>query len=64
MFVNSIVAVAESKEEIRLIDDAFGKICNMVNDSCMRVRAEAAGLLVSTLTLPPNFPLHSHLIST
>ena len=34
-------------EDIRLLDDAFIKICNMVNDSSMRVRAEAVGLLGS-----------------
>lgn len=34
-------------ENIRLLDDAFIKICNMVNDSSMNVRAEAVGLLGS-----------------
>ena len=32
-------------EDIRLLDDAFTKICNMVNDSSMKVRSEAVGLL-------------------
>jgi len=42
----SIVSVDKSTESIQLIDDGFGKICNMMNDISMRVRAEAAGLLV------------------
>lgn len=34
-------------EEIKLLDDAFIKICNMVNDISMKVRSEAVGLLGS-----------------
>lgn len=34
-------------DEILLLDDAFIKVCNMVNDSSMKVRAEAVGLLGS-----------------
>lgn len=37
----------ENGEEISLLDDAFIKICNMSNDSAMKVRAEAVGLLAS-----------------
>jgi integrator complex subunit 4 len=36
-----------TSDEARLVDDAFIKICNMVNDLSMRVRAEAVGLLGS-----------------
>ena len=35
----------ESSVEIRLLDDAFIKTCDMVNDLSMTVRALAAGLL-------------------
>ncbi len=31
--------------ELRLLDDAFIKICDLVNDSSMSVRALASGLL-------------------
>jgi len=34
-------------DQIRLLDDAFIKICNMVNDSSFKVRAQAVGLMAS-----------------
>lgn len=34
-------------EELRLIDEAFGKICNMINDLSLEVKVQAAKILVS-----------------
>lgn len=45
-FANSIVPIPSSNEEIRLIDDCFGKICHMVSDGSWVVRVQAAKLLV------------------
>lgn len=44
-----------SSDEARLIDDAFIKICHMVNDLSMNVRREAARLLGSLHLVSPKF---------
>nr|CAB3256446.1 integrator complex subunit 4 [Phallusia mammillata] len=44
-----------SDDRMRLIDDAFAKICNMFNDSSYKVRAEAARLLGSMHLVSDNF---------
>lgn len=41
----SLVCVNQGEEQIRLVDDAFAKICSMMNDLSMRVRKQAASLL-------------------
>lgn len=42
----SLVPVGDTEDELRLVDDGFAKICNMVNDISVKVRTEAAVLLV------------------
>jgi len=44
-----------SASVVRLVDDGFGRICNMMNDVSMRVRAEAASLLGSLHDVSPRF---------
>jgi len=55
VYPEHIVTVHGSAESIRLVDDGFGKICNMMNDISMRVRAEAASLLGSLHDVSPHF---------
>ena len=42
-------------EEIRLVDDAFGKICQAVNDLSMHVRMQAAQLLGTMVKVSERF---------
>lgn len=45
LFDHSIITLEDSEQEIRLIDDAFGKVCSGVTDLSMHVRTLAAKLL-------------------
>lgn len=54
-YPEKLMKVAKSNEEIRLIDDAFGKICQAVNDLCMQVRHRAMQLLGTMVDVCPSF---------
>ncbi|RWS31998.1 integrator complex subunit-like protein [Leptotrombidium deliense] len=45
LYSDCLVCVNQGDEQIRLVDDAFAKICSMMNDSSIAVRTEAATLL-------------------
>ncbi|GLH06977.1 Integrator complex subunit 4 [Gryllus bimaculatus] len=48
-----LVQVPDSDEQLRMVDDAFSKLCVMINDLSMRVRTQAAkGLGAMTLVSP------------
>lgn len=53
-YPQNIVHSSNSDEEIPLIDDAFGNICNLIIDLSVRVRTEAAQLLgtMNEVSLP------------
>lgn len=55
IFPFSIKVLPDSEQEVRLIDDAFGKICNAVTDLSMHVRVLAAKLLGTMNLVSPKF---------
>ncbi|XP_064638724.1 integrator complex subunit 4-like [Lineus longissimus] len=55
LYPENPVTVQTSDEPLRLVDDAFAKLCNMVNDLSMAVRAEAARLLGSLHSVSQRF---------
>ncbi|XP_035535875.1 integrator complex subunit 4 [Morone saxatilis] len=55
LYPESIVPIPSSNEEIRLVDDAFGKISHMVSDGSWMVRVQAAKTLGSMLQVSPQF---------
>ena len=54
LFCYRIVKLPTS-DDVPLVDDAFIKICHMVNDLSMNVRREATGLLGSLHLVSPKF---------
>jgi integrator complex subunit 4 len=40
-----LIPIPDSEQELRLIDDAFGKVCSAISDISMQIRQLAAGLL-------------------
>ncbi|KAL1140378.1 hypothetical protein AAG570_000310 [Ranatra chinensis] len=54
-YPESMVDVEKGGEQIRLVDDAFGKICQAVNDLSMHVRVQAAQLLGSMTSVSKRF---------
>ncbi|XP_068173263.1 integrator complex subunit 4 [Antennarius striatus] len=55
LYPESIVPIPSSNEEIRLVDDAFGKISHMVSDSSWMVRVQATKTLGSMQQVSPHF---------
>ncbi|XP_077307491.1 integrator complex subunit 4 [Lithobates pipiens] len=55
LYPESIVPIPSSNEEIRLVDDSFGKVCHMVSDGSWVVRVQACKLLGSMLQVSPHF---------
>ncbi|XP_030261503.1 integrator complex subunit 4 [Sparus aurata] len=55
LYPESIVPIPSSNEEIRLVDDVFGKISHMVSDGSWMVRVQAAKTLGSMLQVSPHF---------
>ncbi|XP_053728703.1 integrator complex subunit 4 isoform X1 [Synchiropus splendidus] len=55
LYPESIVPIPSSNEEIRLVDDAFGKISHMVSDGSWMVRVQAAKTLGSMKLVSHHF---------
>ncbi|XP_061136891.1 integrator complex subunit 4 isoform X2 [Syngnathus typhle] len=55
LYPESIVPIPSSNEEVRLVDDAFGKISHMVSDGSWMVRVQAAKTLGSMSQVSPHF---------
>lgn len=49
------MSITGSQEKVRLIDDAFGKICQSIGDLSVAVRISAAQLLGRMKNISPYF---------
>ncbi|CAH1956438.1 unnamed protein product [Acanthoscelides obtectus] len=54
-YPENVILVTGSDHQIRLVDDAFGKVCNAVTDLSMNVRMLAAKLLGGMKLVSPKF---------
>ena len=54
-YADCLVCVGKGDEQIRLVDDAFAKICSMMNDLSIRVRVQAASILGNFTDVAPDF---------
>lgn len=54
-YSDCLVCVDKGDEQIRLIDDAFAKICSMINDLSVNVRTEAGNVLGNFKTVSADF---------
>ncbi|KAJ7995684.1 hypothetical protein DPEC_G00247130 [Dallia pectoralis] len=55
LYPESIVPIPLSNEQVRLVDDSFGKISHMVSDGSWVVRVQAAKTLGNMLQVSPQF---------
>lgn len=53
------ITLFDGETTLRLVDDAFIKICSAVNDLCMQVRALACTLLGTTRQVSDRFLLQT-----
>lgn len=54
-YSDCLVCVDKSSEQIRLIDDAFAKICSLMNDLSVNVRIEAGNILGNLKNVSSDF---------
>lgn len=59
LYYSSTVTLCDDETTMRLVDDAFVRICSAVNDLCMQVRALACTLLGTTRGVSDRFLLQT-----